>query len=129
MQTYHSREHISETNFLINYFENPDGENIDFDCPVIDPNDPEWCPENSNGEYYRVECKIHFFKNQIYSGMCSFSLDDSYFFVFSQVIAMPIIDVKFIQAFLLTHQNLVSINVFHMIWYILLYVCFCLFYV
>ena len=48
---------------MINYFENPDGENIDFDCPVIDPNDPEWCPENSNGEYYRVECKIHFYKN------------------------------------------------------------------
>ena len=59
----HSSSYVAETNFLINYFENPDGENIDFDCPVIDPNDPEWCPENSNGEYYRVECKIHFYKN------------------------------------------------------------------
>ena len=63
MHTKNSQEYVLETNFLINYFENPDGKNIDFDCPVIDPNDPEWCPENSNGEYYRVECKIHFYKN------------------------------------------------------------------
>ena len=55
---HHSNNYILETNYLINYFENPDVDKIDFDCPVIDPNDPEWCPENSNGEYYRVNCKI-----------------------------------------------------------------------
>ena len=59
----HSDNYVLETNYLINYFENPDVEKIDFDCPVIDPNDPEWCPENSNGEYYRVNCKIYFLKN------------------------------------------------------------------
>ena len=60
----HSASYVAETNFLINYFENPDGQKIDFDCPVIDPNDPDWCPENSNGNYYRVACKhIHFLKN------------------------------------------------------------------
>ena len=61
----HSQEYVLETNFLINYFENPDGKNIDFDCPVIDPNDPEWCPGNSNGEYYRVNCKINFRKSNL----------------------------------------------------------------
>ena len=66
----HSKDYILETNFLINYFENPDGKNIDFDCPVIDPNDPEWCPENSDGEYYRVNCKNHFLENLIY--ICMF---------------------------------------------------------
>ena len=58
----HSASYVAETNFLINYFENPDGQKIDFDCPVIDPNDPVWCPENSNGEYYRVACKHTFLK-------------------------------------------------------------------
>ena len=57
----HSNNYVLETNYLVNYFENPDVDKIDFDCPVIDPNDPEWCPENSNGEYYRVNCKILIF--------------------------------------------------------------------
>ena len=50
--------YITETNYLINYFENPKGQKITIDCPVIDPNDPKWCPENSNGKYYRIPCNI-----------------------------------------------------------------------
>ena len=58
----HSSSYVAETNFLINYFENPDGQKIDFDCPVIDPNDPDWCPDGSHGNYYRLACKPTFLK-------------------------------------------------------------------
>ena len=58
----HSSSYVAETNFLINYFENPDGQRIDFDCPVIDPNDLDWCPDGSNGNYYRLACKPTFLK-------------------------------------------------------------------
>ena len=48
-----------ETHQRINIFENPKEKvAIDFDCPIIDPNNPQWCPSDSNGEYYPVKCNL-----------------------------------------------------------------------
>ena len=53
-----------DTHKRINFWENPQGnvalgfdEGPDFDCPIIDPNDPTWCDANSEGQYYPVKCK------------------------------------------------------------------------
>ena len=59
-----------DTHQRINFWENPQGnvalgfdEGPDFDCPIIDPNDPTWCDANSEGQYYPVKCKsfVHSF--------------------------------------------------------------------
>ena len=56
--------YILDTHQRINFWENPQGnvalgfdEGPDFDCPIIDPNDPTWCDANSEGQYYPVKCK------------------------------------------------------------------------
>ena len=56
--------YILDTHKRINFWENPQGnvalgfdEGPDFDCPIIDPNDPTWCDANSEGQYYPVKCK------------------------------------------------------------------------
>ena len=52
-------DYILDTHQRINFFENPEGNvAIDFDCPIIDPNNPQWCPSDSNGEYYPVKCNL-----------------------------------------------------------------------
>merc|ERR1711963_816387 len=64
-----NHEYIWETNYLINYFENPQGHNLRaYDCPVIDPNDPQWCPADSNGQYYPVDCNCHaYYRCEVHS--------------------------------------------------------------
>merc|ERR1711944_80327 len=64
-----NHEYIWETNYLINYLENPQGHNLRaYDCPVVDPNDPQWCPADSNGQYYPVDCNCHaYYRCEIHS--------------------------------------------------------------
>ena len=59
LHTKNTYNYILDTHQRINFFENPKGKvAIDFDCPIIDPNNPQWCPSDSNGEYYPVKCNL-----------------------------------------------------------------------
>merc|ERR1712018_875351 len=66
---------MGDTHKRINFWENPQGnvalgfdEGPDFDCPIIDPNDPTWCDANSEGQYYPVKCNCHaYYRCEIHS--------------------------------------------------------------